>query len=55
MQLGIIGLDLYTTQQHNANIQICAMHFMDDSCVNLGEYKAGCAWRVNTFVIRAHP
>ncbi len=43
MQLGIIGLDLFTTEQHNPNARICEMHFMDDSFVNLGEYKAGCA------------
>jgi len=39
-------LRLFTTQQHNPNIQMCAMHFMDDSFVNLVEYKAGYAWRL---------
>ncbi len=35
--------NLFTTQQHNPNVQICAALFMDDSFVNLGEYMAGCA------------
>ncbi len=28
------------------NVRICATHLMDDSFVNLGEYKAGCAQRL---------
>ncbi len=36
MHLGIICC------QHDPNVGICAMHFMEDSFVNLGEYKAGC-------------
>ncbi len=32
-----------TAQQHNPNVQVCAMHFMGDSFVNLVEYKAGYA------------
>ncbi len=36
------SLRLFTTEQHNPNVQICATHFMDDSFVNLGQYKAGC-------------
>ncbi len=35
-------LRLFTTEQHNPNVRICATHFMDDSFVNRGEYKAGC-------------
>ncbi len=27
---------LFTTEQHNPNVQICATHFMDDCFVNLG-------------------
>ncbi len=46
MQLGIISSDLFTTQQHNPNVQICTTHFMDDSFVNLVEYKAGYARRL---------
>ncbi len=41
MHLGIIGEDLFTTKQLNPNVRICATHFMDDSFVNLVEYKAG--------------
>ncbi len=46
MQLGIIGEDLFTTEQHNQMFRICATCFMDDSFVNLGVYKAGCARRL---------
>ncbi len=36
----------YRTEQHNPNVRICAMHFMDDSFVILGQYKASCAQRL---------
>ncbi len=39
-------LRLFTTEQHNPNVRICATHLMDDSFVNLVEYKAGCARRL---------
>ncbi len=42
----LVKTHLFTTQQHNPNVQICATHFMDDSFVNLGQYKAGYAWRL---------
>ncbi len=41
MQLGIIKIIYNRTAQPNPDVQICATHFMDDSFVNLGEYKAG--------------
>ncbi len=42
----ILNNFLFTTEQHNPDVRICATHFMDDSFVNLGEYKAGCAQRL---------
>ncbi len=36
------SLRLFTTEQHNPDVRICATHFMDDRFVNLWEYKAGC-------------
>ncbi len=39
-------LRLFTTEQHNPNVRICAAHFMDDSFVNLVEYKAVFAQRL---------
>ncbi len=35
MQLGIIGKDLFTTEQHNPNVRVCATHLMDNNFVNL--------------------
>ncbi len=32
--------------RNNPNVRICATHFMDDSFVNLGQCKAGCAQRL---------
>ncbi len=33
------SLRLFTTEQHNLNVRICATYFMDDRFVNLGEYE----------------
>ncbi|XP_043119678.1 uncharacterized protein LOC122362317 [Puntigrus tetrazona] len=32
--------------EYNTNIRVCAAHFVEDSFLNLGEYKAGCTQRL---------
>ncbi len=44
--IGNHWLRFVSTEQHNPNVRICETHFMDNSFVNLGEYKAGCAQRL---------
>ncbi len=36
------SLRLFTTEQYNPDVQICATYFIDGRFVNLGQYKAGC-------------
>ncbi len=49
MHLGIICC------QHDPNVGICAMHFMEDSFVNLGEYKAGCMKDISDNLVLMNP